>query len=451
MDKSDYDKVLQVLVDECIPTNEEKEFIANIANKIYQNIAEVSKNDKEVVSITFVGSFAKGTWLKGEADIDIFIKFKDDVPIPLFEELGTRIGFDSLREYDPYKRYSNHPFVEAVVEGIKINIVPCYDVELGKWKSAADRSPFHTDYINQMLSDPLKDEVRFLKKFLKIIGAYGAELSVSGFSGYVSEVLIVKYGSFINVLKKLADFIPNEIISVEPYEDRKFNSPIVILDPIDKNRNLGAAISNVTLSNCILGCRKFLSQPSSFFDDSLILSKELLKNLVVIEFDHNKTSSDILWGQLKKSLKGIVILINNNGFSVIKSTCIINSSYKNKTVCAFLILLQKASAMDYYINNGPNITRKNEAAKFIISNKNKASLFWVDDEMNINCILKNNHDSIINYLNQAIERSIDNIGIPTNVLNMLKSNSKIYFAIDSTDEYITNRIFNFLSINQKIF
>ena len=47
---------------------------------------------------------------------------------------------------------------------------------------------------------------------------------------------------------------------------RKFESPIVIIDPIDRNRNLGAAISIQNVTNFILIARNFLRKNSiSYF------------------------------------------------------------------------------------------------------------------------------------------------------------------------------------------
>jgi len=37
-------------------------------------------NFSKVISLEFGGSFAKGTWLSKNADIDIFIKFKKITP-----------------------------------------------------------------------------------------------------------------------------------------------------------------------------------------------------------------------------------------------------------------------------------------------------------------------------------------------------------------------------------
>jgi len=41
----------------------------------------------------------------------------------------NKIGFQSLKKFRPYTRYAEHPFVEAVVDGTKVNIVPCYNVK----------------------------------------------------------------------------------------------------------------------------------------------------------------------------------------------------------------------------------------------------------------------------------------------------------------------------------
>ena len=42
---------------------------------------------------------------------------------------------------------------------------------------------------------------RFFKEFLKAIGAYGANSAIGGFSGYLVEILCIKYGGFLNLVK----------------------------------------------------------------------------------------------------------------------------------------------------------------------------------------------------------------------------------------------------------
>ena len=61
----------------CQPSNKEIKKLTTTANKakklvdthIYSKVPS-----SKVVDVVFGGSFAKGTWLKGHADVDIFMK-----------------------------------------------------------------------------------------------------------------------------------------------------------------------------------------------------------------------------------------------------------------------------------------------------------------------------------------------------------------------------------------
>src|SRR5919197_1208748 len=255
----------------CEPTDSESKKVKTIAD---QTMALITKyNSPKIVGIVFGGSFAKGTWLKNDADIDIFVKLHASINYREFEEFGKQIGLESLRKYKPTIRYSSHPYVEAFIRGIRVNVVPCYDVEKGKWQSAADRSPFHTQYIKDNLDEEKRKQVRLLKKFLKGIGLYGAEIATSGFSGYVTEVLILKFGSFKSVLERISNIKggsggEKEVISIETVDQdivRTFNSHLIIIDPVDPRRNLGAAISTESIGSFVLAARAFLQRPSLDF------------------------------------------------------------------------------------------------------------------------------------------------------------------------------------------
>ena len=121
-------------------------------------------------------------------------------------EVRGAVGQKALKDHRPRLRYSDHPYVEAFVKKIRINVVPCYDVEQGRWQSAADRSPFHTEFISKNFDDEKRRQARLLKKFFKASGIYGAEIITGGFSGYVSEVLVMKYGSFEGMVCAAADW-----------------------------------------------------------------------------------------------------------------------------------------------------------------------------------------------------------------------------------------------------
>jgi len=108
--------------------------------------------------------------------------------------------------------------------------------------------------MGKSLTTKMRDEVRILKTFLKSNGIYGAEIAKQGFSGYVSEVLILNFGSFENTIKSISSIKENQIIGKTT---KKFGTSIVIIDPIDSNRNLAAAISNENVGKFILVSRGF--------------------------------------------------------------------------------------------------------------------------------------------------------------------------------------------------
>jgi len=258
-----------------------KSKIADLAFKLVEN--EIAKYP-EVLGLEFGGSYAKGTWLSKDADVDIFVKFKKNTSEEKFEQISKKIGFDALKSYSPYVRYSEHPYVEAKIKDTKINVVPFYDVKLGEWKSSADRSPFHTKFMGKSLTTKMRDEVRILKTFLKSNGIYGAEIAKQGFSGYVSEVLILNFGSFENTIKSISSIKENQIIGKTT---KKFGTSIVIIDPIDSNRNLAAAISNENVGKFILVSRGFKEKPRLIFfkNKKSETSKNYWNNLLVIKFN----------------------------------------------------------------------------------------------------------------------------------------------------------------------
>jgi tRNA nucleotidyltransferase (CCA-adding enzyme) len=384
----------------CEPTHTQEHRIATIAQEAKALVDIYVTRLDEVVDVVFGGSFAKGTWLPDHADIDIFVRIKPSVGLEKFEELGREIGSKALKNYGPKLRYSDHPYVEAFVKKVRVNVVPCYDVEQGKWQSAADRSPFHTQYISSHFDDKKKRQTRLLKKFLKSVGIYGAEISTEGFSGYVSEVLVLKYSSFENVLRAAADWQERQVIAVCEYDSdlvKAFNSPVIIIDPIDRRRNLGSAISPQSVAKFMLASRAFLENPLlEFFKEGKnnqhhhhqrrldASNKRLLPNVLVVEFSHEKKSPDVIWGQLKRSINAIAKQLELAHFEVLRSSCVTDES----SSAALAFLLESITLPAYTKKKGPEIFRKEDTASFLSNRKSKPLAIWVDREMRIAMLIE---------------------------------------------------------------
>ena len=155
----------------------------------------------------------------------------------------------------------------------------------------------------------MKQEVRLLKKFLKSVGVYGAEIAKSGLSGYVTEILILRYGSFISTLQAIANIDRRRhIVSVCQVDNdvvKTFQSDIIIIDPIDPRRNLGTAISAESLGKLILASRAFIQRPSlDFFRQRGHKKPKTLKldsNLLIIEFKFRRAESRHNLGSAEKN------------------------------------------------------------------------------------------------------------------------------------------------------
>jgi len=413
-----------------------------VCDLVSQSIEKYPK----VVGFELGGSYAKGTWLPEKADIDIFVKFNKKTSEGDFRNLGTEIGFHSLKKYKPYTRHAEHPFVEAIVDGTKVNIVPCYDVNKGEWQSATDRSIYHTKFMSQRLSDSMKGEVRILKKFFFHIGVYGAEIAKEGFSGYVSEVLISYFGSFEKTIKKISELKEGQVIGKTM---KKFDSPIVLIDPIDCNRNLGTAISMDNLGKFVLASRVFLKNPSKKFFKKPV-SKHIMKNIdkvVVVQFRFKGRSDDIIWGQIKRASNALKTQLELGGFTVLR-----NSSVKDEKENAALIFLLHAKKIENsLVRSGPEIFSKDHCKKFIASNLKKSQLMWINEEGKIQSLQKRTGNDVKLFLRDILKNNLKNSGIPKGLAKDFKKGIKIIDGNKVSTKSIKEAISNIAITDETIF
>jgi tRNA nucleotidyltransferase (CCA-adding enzyme) len=429
------DDVIQKVSKSSLPSKLKQNMLEKLSKEIQDKIMNFQVQDKRILKVIVGGSFAKGTWLGDDPDIDFFVMIDPTVERKEFEDLGKSVGFSALENYTPNLRYSEHPYVEGryaegKVHKIRLNVVPCYKIQENKWKSAADRSPFHTTFMQAKLNEYLKSEVRVLKKFLKTVGIYGSQISVCGFSGYVTEVLVLKYGSFKNVLQIFAELTPNYVVSLESPDEKaieKFASPIIIIDPIDSNRNLGAAVSPECLAKFVLASRLFLKAPSTKFfmksnrSNAKIIS-HIKSNLLIIDFKIHKRSPDILWGQLKKKLNSISKQLANAGFEIIKKFCFTDEQER----AVFIFMIEITNLPKINLNVGPKVFLKKETDSFIKKRVSKSIMTWTDD-VRIVSINDIKNTSIKKHTSQIIQNGIES-GNHTGISLDLKNGYSVYFG-----------------------
>ena len=428
------DQVISKALKLCKPQSKDSMKLQKIAQLVTDLIDKSIEtiHDDRILGLSIGGSYAKGTWLAEDNDIDFFVKIDPNVDKREFEQLGTRIGFSALHKYRPYLRYSDHPYVEAKIQKIRINIVPCYQVNKGEWKSAADRSPFHTVFMTENLDENMKDQVRILKKFLKSIGIYGSQLSVGGFSGYVTEILILRCRSFIEAITLMANMNRDkQVITLnEPYPQflPSFDSRIIIIDPIDPRRNLGAAISSESLGKFILAARSLIQNPSiGYFKSTenkfdIRVFEKVKPNLLIVEFKIRKRSPDVVWGQLKRSLTALSKQLSISGFNAFGSTCITDEN----EYAAFVFLVEFTTLPSFTLNVGPEVLRKRDTEIFIERKLDKLIPFWINGNMRVVTISERNNLSAKEYLSELLSGNVSNVGINKDITEDIRMGFDVY-------------------------
>ncbi|MBI5553989.1 MAG: CCA tRNA nucleotidyltransferase, partial [Candidatus Diapherotrites archaeon] len=338
------------------------------------------KKENAHVNVVLAGSLARNTHLKGANDIDIFILFASGTPPAKFEKEGLRIG-EAVFKGKPYeKAYSQHPYIRGELEGFRVEIVPCYEIENPQLlQSAVDRTPFHTQYLANKLSEPQKDEVRLLKAFLKGMDAYGAELRTRSMPGYLTELLIVEYGSFESALQTIANWKKNQFILLDKTLSaasisKKFDCPLIVVDPVDPSRNVASAVSLNQMARMVAAARAFLKKPGEqfFFSHhrprlSLSQVKSMLKKeeLLAVELKYPASEiADTVWGQLKRLTKRLSRALEENDFTLIRA-----SEWTDESKRVLLVFeLESLTLQKSRKKTGPEVFETEHGERFLAAN-----------------------------------------------------------------------------------
>lgn len=319
---------MREVLERITPTDREKEAEKRAAEAIIRKIQSIKGRH---VGAMLVGSIARDTHIRGDRDMDIFVLFPKELPRSEFEREGLAVARKVFEGKPYWKEYSEHPYLKGIVDGFEVEIVPSYKVKrASELKSAVDRSPFHTRFMLKRLTPTLRREARLLKAFLKGIDCYGAKIEKEGFSGYLAELVVLKYGSFKESLRAMSQWQHGTVLSLSPVNEekarQKFNAPLVFIDPTDKNRNVAAALSIEQFARAIAASRAFLQNPARKFfypKRKTSISRKRMKKLITMDQVFalrmpfpSKALSDVIWGQLRRLKKLLKKALEGEGFLV---------------------------------------------------------------------------------------------------------------------------------------
>ena len=378
--QKDTTKVYSDVLKKITPTKDEQKKFASLAKMLEQKVAAACKRRNIDATVRVEGSVAKDTWISEKPDIDVFMQLSTSIPRDSLGEVSLEIAREATAgSQQQIERFAEHPYLEAFVDDVRVNVVPCYVVKRGEWLSATDRTPFHTDYIKKHLDAELRGEVRLLKRFMQGIGVYGAEIKIGGFSGYLCELLILHYKSLTETLKAFAQCTQRITIDIESYYMNRpkepqllFAEPLVVVDPVDKGRNVASAVQPQKLHMLIAAARAFLKTPSTaFFYPPLIKAypaqvlKQKLENRgsahVFLTCAAGEAVPDVIWGQLYRTQRSLRKLAELNDFKVLRDVVWSDE----KTLHIFILEFEQRVLSKVKKHFGPPLAKEAECDNFL--------------------------------------------------------------------------------------
>lgn len=373
-------ELLKDIVKEIKPSREEEK---EVRKKVQGFIKRIKiKGAKPVLG----GSGEKGTWLRGQFDADIFVLFNlgkfRDKDISGVLEKSLKKGFKKISRVHGSRDYFQ------VYEGeFLFEVIPILGIKkTQEAENITDISPLHAAWVKKKVNEKLRDEVRLMKHFCRAHEIYGAESYIQGFSGYVCEILIVYYGSFLNILKQSAKWKEKTVIDINKYwknknvlmelNKSKLQSPLIVIDPVQKDRNAAAALSSEKFEKFKGVAKRFLKKPSKeFFIKKEIKMEELIKKaqnkkLVVLEIEPITGKEDVVGSKLLKSLNYIKDRLEENEFRVLEH----GWKWDKKKGAVFWFIFDKKDLEEFKKQVGPPM----QAVQFGMEFKEKHKKVFIE-------------------------------------------------------------------------
>ncbi len=368
---------MQEILKKIKPGKEEKSKLQKLVSTFTKKLNSNLNNAKAILG----GSGAKDTWLSGNHDIDVFVQYNlkqyQDQSANLSELLEKSIK-KSFPKIKIERLHGSRDYFQINYQDYIFEIVPVLKItKIEQALNITDISPLHSVWVNKQ-GNKIKDGVRLAKQFCKANGLYGAESYISGFSGYVLEILVAYYGSFEKLLQEAQKWKLKQVIDPEKYYPKKnvffeinkskLQSPLIIVDPVDKNRNAAAALSLEKFKLFQKKAKQYLKKQESTFFEKKEISYDQLKikkgHLVFFLTTVKKNKEDVMGYKLLKSFRFLKQEFEPFG---IKES---GWDWDQKKMGKCYFILEKEELPEFDLRQGPPLKLKEFVKNFKKKNKN---------------------------------------------------------------------------------
>lgn len=364
-------KMLAEVLEEIQPDAKFEREIFSRLNEIIRKINQGQKSIKAILG----GSGAKGTWLKS-FDADVFAlfdygKFRDKSgELPDILEKILRKRFKSI-----IRLHGSRDYFQIRQGNFTFEIVPILKIQKAEQaKNITDVSPLHSRWV--LRHKKLANDMKLAKQFCQAQNVYGAESHIRGFSGYICEILTVYYGSFLNLIRNAAKWQGKAVIDAERYYKgkdvfrlvnvSKLASPLIVIDPVQKDRNAAAALSMEKFEAFKNAAKEFLKKPSKeFFEKKELMPaflrhKTIGRKLIIAKIRPLTGKADVVGTRLLKIYDFLKQQLQKNDFKIIKT----DWEWDKKNAASFYFLFSKKKLPKNEEIEGPPLRIKEHAENF---------------------------------------------------------------------------------------
>lgn len=367
--------------------------------KIEDRAKEIAeKLESEGLKAEIGGSLAKGTIVrKALQDIDIFIVFEKEEETGKLEEVVKKLKLKAE------KTHGSRDYFRINEKGVVYELIPVVKLKKPEGKTnVTDFSLSHVRYVVKKLKKKnLRNEIKLAKSFCHAQEVYGAESYINGFSGYALELLILHFGSFENFLKKIEK---TKVIDIEKewkneqeirkeINASKLQSPLILIDPTFKYRNVTACLSKETFNKFLEAAREFLANPDLKFFARKELDLNQLKQqakdsdakLISLSLNTDKQEGDIAGTKMKKFAKFVADELER------KEQIVLRKEFEydeGKSAFAYFIAKEKKEIEI----KGPPLSNKNACEAFKKARKKvfpKGGHLWARQKFSMKEFLQN--------------------------------------------------------------
>jgi tRNA CCA-adding enzyme len=374
-------KVLKNL--EILPEKKEVEYLKNETDKFLEILKREILKSKVDAEVFVGGSYAKGTIAKSnDYDVDVFVRFDwkyEDLSEEL-EKILKRIGKELNCEVERLHGSRDYFRIEKG-EKLTFEVIPVLRIKkVHEERNVTDLSYFHVNYVRRHAKGEIKREIALAKRFCKAQGVYGAESYINGFSGYGLECLVIYYKSFEKMLRELAKVKERFVIDPEKrykkkndvfieLNESKIHSPIILIDPTWKERNVLAALNWETFLKFQSAAREFLKKPSERFfqvkdfdfNEMVKIAKKKKAEFAHVVLKTDRQEGDIAGTKMKKFSNFLYLEIEKY-FDILDRAFVYSSGQK----ADFYLVVKSRKEV---FRMGPPVKFEKEVKKFKARNK----------------------------------------------------------------------------------